>query len=65
MRAGGPQVLDPLLAQHLAHWGINMMQMQKTDKTMTELTIDSMLKCAAAPRVASVHRHVSNGACAL
>ena len=21
-------VLDPLLAQHLAHWGINMMQVQ-------------------------------------
>ena len=26
--------------EHLAHWGINMMGMQKTAKTMTELQID-------------------------
>lgn len=25
-------VLDPKLAEHLAHWGINMMQMEKTVK---------------------------------
>jgi hypothetical protein len=30
-------VTDPLLKEHLAHWGINMMQMEKTDKTMAEL----------------------------
>lgn len=30
-------VIDPLLKEHLAHWGINMMQMEKTDKTMAEL----------------------------
>jgi ubiquitin carboxyl-terminal hydrolase 5/13 len=35
-----PQVDDPLLAQHLAHWGINMMSMQKTEKSMAELQID-------------------------
>lgn len=33
-------VLDPSLAEHLAHFGIDMMKMQKTDKTMTELEID-------------------------
>ncbi|XP_067833245.1 ubiquitin carboxyl-terminal hydrolase 5-like, partial [Heptranchias perlo] len=33
-------VLDPSLAEHLTHFGIDMMQMQKTDKTMTELEID-------------------------
>eukprot|EP00879_Flechtneria_rotunda_P013944 GHRR01014563.1.p1 GENE.GHRR01014563.1~~GHRR01014563.1.p1 ORF type:complete len:792 (+),score=390.35 GHRR01014563.1:178-2553(+) len=33
-------VLDPYLAKHLAHWGINMMQMEKTSKTMAELEID-------------------------
>ncbi|XP_039619727.1 ubiquitin carboxyl-terminal hydrolase 5 isoform X1 [Polypterus senegalus] len=33
-------VLDPHLPEHLAHFGIDMMSMQKTDKTMTELEID-------------------------
>lgn len=33
-------VIDPKLAEHLAHFGINMMIMNKTDKTMTELEID-------------------------
>ncbi|XP_070560700.1 LOW QUALITY PROTEIN: ubiquitin carboxyl-terminal hydrolase 5-like [Ptychodera flava] len=33
-------VEDPYLAQHLQHFGINMMAMEKTDKTMTELEID-------------------------
>uniref|UniRef100_UPI00358F787F ubiquitin carboxyl-terminal hydrolase 5-like isoform X2 n=1 Tax=Myxine glutinosa TaxID=7769 RepID=UPI00358F787F len=32
-------VLDQNLAEHLAHFGINMMKMEKTDKTMTELEI--------------------------
>lgn len=36
-------VTDPLLAQHLAHWGINMMQMEKTEKTMAELQIQMNL----------------------
>ena len=31
---------DPLLAQHLSHWGINMMSMEKTEKSMAELQID-------------------------
>ncbi|XP_029436237.1 ubiquitin carboxyl-terminal hydrolase 5 isoform X2 [Rhinatrema bivittatum] len=33
-------VLDPKLAEHLSHFAIDMMKMQKTDKTMTELEID-------------------------
>ncbi len=32
-------VLDPLLKEHLAHWGIDMDQQEKTEKTMTELQI--------------------------
>ncbi|XP_022099962.1 ubiquitin carboxyl-terminal hydrolase 5-like [Acanthaster planci] len=39
-------VEDPKLAQHLAHFGINMMIMEKTDKTMTELEIDLNTKIA-------------------
>ncbi len=27
-------------AEHLTHWGINMMALQKTEKTMAELQID-------------------------
>jgi len=37
-------VEDPKLAQHLAHWGINMMQMEKSEKTMAELQIDLNMK---------------------
>ncbi|CAG2114220.1 unnamed protein product, partial [Medioppia subpectinata] len=33
-------VEDPLLAKHLAHFGINVKQMEKTDKSMIELEID-------------------------
>nr|CAG4634620.1 EOG090X0181 [Alona affinis] len=33
-------VEDPLLKMHLAHFGINMEGMQKTDKSMAELEID-------------------------
>lgn len=33
-------VLDPYLADHLAHWGINMMKQEKTEKTLTELEVD-------------------------
>jgi ubiquitin carboxyl-terminal hydrolase 5/13 len=33
-------VLDPKLAEHLARWGINMQQQEKTEKTMAELQID-------------------------
>ena len=33
-------VLDPKLREHLAHWGINLMTMTKTEKTMAELQVD-------------------------
>ncbi|KAL1463523.1 hypothetical protein WDU94_015268 [Cyamophila willieti] len=33
-------VEDPLLAQHLAHWGINISKMEKTEKSMVELELD-------------------------
>ncbi|KAI5745346.1 hypothetical protein M8J76_010288 [Diaphorina citri] len=33
-------VEDPLLAQHLAHWGINISNMEKTEKSMVELELD-------------------------
>ncbi|KAI8100790.1 hypothetical protein M9434_005181 [Picochlorum sp. BPE23] len=36
-------VLDPKLGDHLAHWGINMMKMEKTDKTVAELQIERNL----------------------
>ncbi|XP_072175278.1 ubiquitin carboxyl-terminal hydrolase 5-like [Diadema setosum] len=39
-------VEDPFLAKHLAHFGINMMMMEKTDKTMTELEIDLNMRVA-------------------
>jgi len=32
-------VTDPLLDQHLAHWGINIAEMRKTAKSMAELEI--------------------------
>ncbi|GFW95543.1 ubiquitin carboxyl-terminal hydrolase 5 [Trichonephila clavipes] len=33
-------VVDPYLPQHLAHFGINIKDLQKTDKSMVELEID-------------------------
>jgi len=33
-------VLDPHLASHLSHWGIDIMKMEKTEKTMAELEIE-------------------------
>jgi uncharacterized UBP type Zn finger protein len=33
-------VTDPRLAEHLAHWGIDVMRMEKTEKSMAELQID-------------------------
>lgn len=37
-------VKDPLLAQHLAHWGINIAGLEKTDKSMSELEADLNVK---------------------
>ncbi|SJX60336.1 related to ubiquitin-specific processing protease [Sporisorium reilianum f. sp. reilianum] len=36
--------IDPSLAQHLAHFGINVMDLSKTEKSMTELQIEQNLK---------------------
>jgi ubiquitin carboxyl-terminal hydrolase 5/13 len=33
-------VLDPLIEQHLAHFGINISSMEKTEKTIAEMEID-------------------------
>ena len=33
-------VEDPYLVLHLSHWGINIAQMEKTDKSMIELELD-------------------------
>ena len=32
------------LREHLAHWGIDMSSMNKTEKTMAELNIDFNIK---------------------
>lgn len=37
-------VEDPLLGEHLAHWGINMLQMEKTEKTMAELQVEKNME---------------------
>ena len=37
-------VIDPKLSVHLQHWGINMLAMEKTDKTMAEMQIDLNMK---------------------
>jgi len=33
-------VKDPYLAQHLEHWGIDVMKMEKTEKTLAEMEVD-------------------------
>mmetsp|Transcript_45094 Transcript_45094/g.107193 ORF Transcript_45094/g.107193 Transcript_45094/m.107193 type:complete len:838 (-) Transcript_45094:153-2666(-) len=33
-------VKDPQLAEHLAHWGIDIMKMKKTEKTLSEMEVD-------------------------
>eukprot|EP01127_Copromyxa_protea_P001634 TRINITY_DN11594_c0_g1_i1.p1 TRINITY_DN11594_c0_g1~~TRINITY_DN11594_c0_g1_i1.p1 ORF type:complete len:802 (-),score=245.62 TRINITY_DN11594_c0_g1_i1:36-2441(-) len=33
-------VLDPLLDQHLKHWGLDMSRLEKTDKSMAEMEIE-------------------------
>lgn len=37
-------VIDPYLETHLKHWGINMLTMEKTEKTMTELNVEYNLR---------------------
>lgn len=33
-------VLDPYLAEHLSHWGIDIMKLTKTDKSMSDLDVE-------------------------
>ena len=40
-------VEDPNLGKHLEHWGINMMKMEKTEKTMAEINIEANKQCVA------------------
>jgi ubiquitin carboxyl-terminal hydrolase 5/13 len=37
-------VLDPELARHLSHWGIDVMQLQRTDKSLIEMELEANLK---------------------
>ena len=37
-------VLDSKLPQHLSHWGIDIMRLEKTDKSMTELEVELNVK---------------------
>ena len=39
-------VIDPLLPQHLSHWGIDIMKLSKTDKSMTEMEVALNMKVA-------------------
>lgn len=44
-------VEDPNLAIHLSHWGINMMKMEKTDRTMADLEIELNQKFGEASMI--------------
>jgi len=37
-------VRDPLLAQHLAHFGLDIKKFKKTEKTTIELELDANMK---------------------
>ena len=37
-------VKDPMLAEHLSHWGIDIMKLEKTAKTMGEMEVDLNMK---------------------
>ena len=37
-------VTDPYLEKHLAHFGLNMREMKKTDKTLIEMEVDLNMK---------------------
>lgn len=40
----GDEVLDPALTEHLHHFGINIAEREKTEKSLTELQIEQNLK---------------------
>ena len=35
---------DPLLAEHLSHWGIDIMRLEKTEKTLGETELEKNLQ---------------------
>lgn len=37
-------VLDPLLADHLSHWGIDIMKLEKTEKSLSEMEVEINMK---------------------
>ena len=37
-------VIDPHLGKHLAHWGIDIMKLDKTEKTLGEMEVDLNMK---------------------
>ena len=43
------EVKDPKLAEHLKHWGINMMVMEKTELSIEEVNTHCGEREAAAP----------------
>lgn len=56
-------VTDPLLKEHLAHWGINMMQMDKTAKTMAEMEVSRAplrLPCGSVGCICGVARFTAS-----
>lgn len=42
---------DPNLANHLSHWGINMMNMEKTERSMADLEIELNQKYGEASMI--------------
>ena len=44
-------VEDPNLSIHLAHWGINMMKMEKTERSMADLEIELNQKYGEASMI--------------
>lgn len=47
MRVLDVDVQDLKLAEHLARWGIDIMKLEKTDKTMAELEVGRYWWCGA------------------
>ncbi len=45
---------DPKLAEHLRHWGIDMIMMEKTDRSMAELEVE-LNKCYGFSKVRGAH----------
>lgn len=40
----GDEIRDPDLASHLAHWGLHIAHLEKTEKSLTELQLEQNLK---------------------